>query len=59
MMHTTAVTWIKAMNAARYLGQTNWQLPSIPSTDATCSLQNFGFACTGNPLGPSSTCNCG
>jgi hypothetical protein len=51
MTHTTAENWIKGMNAARYLGQTNWQLPPIPTTDTTCSLQNFGFDCTGNPLG--------
>lgn len=51
MSHTTAENWIKGMNAAAYLGQTNWQLPPIPDTDPSCSLQNFGFHCTGNPLG--------
>lgn len=51
MSHTTAMNWINGMNAAHYRGQTNWQLPPIPATDATCSLQNFGFHCTGNPMG--------
>jgi hypothetical protein len=51
MSHTTAENWIKGMNAAAYLGQTNWQLPPVPSTDASCTLQNFGFACTGNAMG--------
>lgn len=51
MSHTTAENWIKGMNAAVYLGQTNWQLPPVPLTDASCTLQNFGFACTGNAMG--------
>jgi hypothetical protein len=51
MSHTTAENWIKGMNAAAYLGQTNWQLPPVPSADASCTLQNFGFACTGNAMG--------
>ncbi len=51
MSRTTAGTWIQGMNAAAYLGQTDWQLPPMPAVDATCSLSNFGFNCTGNPLG--------
>ncbi len=51
MSHTTAEAWVAAMNAAAYLGQKNWQLPPIPNTDATCSDQNYGFQCTGSPLG--------
>lgn len=51
MTHTTAENWIRGMNLAVYLGQSNWQLPPIPLTDATCSLQNFGFGCTGGPMG--------
>jgi hypothetical protein len=51
MTHTTAENWIRGMNAVAYLGQTNWQLPPVPATDATCNLQNFGFGCTGNPMG--------
>ncbi|HXH40571.1 MAG TPA: hypothetical protein VNN08_18210 [Thermoanaerobaculia bacterium] len=51
MSHTTAENWINGMNAAHYLGQSNWQLPPTALTDATCSLQNFGFDCTGSPMG--------
>ncbi|HEX7139714.1 MAG TPA: hypothetical protein VF219_17815, partial [Vicinamibacterales bacterium] len=46
MSHTTAEAWINGMNAAVYLGQTNWQLPPIPSSDASC-----GFGCTDHPMG--------
>jgi hypothetical protein len=51
MSHTTAENWINGMNAAHYLGQSNWQLPPTASIDAACSLQNFGFDCTGSPMG--------
>lgn len=52
MSHTTAENWISAMNTAAYLGQRNWQLPPIPSTDATCMPQSSGgFDCTGNTMG--------
>ena len=46
MKHSTAVNWINGMIAARYLGQSNWQLPPVPDTDATCTQQNFGFDCS-------------
>lgn len=45
MSHTTAQNWINAMNAAAYLGHSNWQLPPIPSSDSC------GFNCTDNPMG--------
>ncbi len=48
MSHATALAWINGMNAAVYLGQTNWQLPAIPDTDSTCK---GGYQCTGDPLG--------
>jgi len=51
MTHTTAENWIRGMNAARYLGQGNWQLPPIPAADTGCSLQNFGFECAGSSMG--------
>jgi hypothetical protein len=51
MSHTTAENWVQGMNAAGYLGQTNWQLPPTASTDASCSLQGFGFNCTGSAMG--------
>jgi hypothetical protein len=51
MTHTTAENWINGMNTAAYLGQMHWRLPPIPDSDASCSQPNFGFDCTGSPLG--------
>ena len=51
MSHATALAWIAGLNAAHYLGQSNWQLPPVPATDSTCKPPNSGFDCTGNPLG--------
>ena len=51
MSHTTAESWIRAMNAAGYLGQATWQLPPINPVDASCTLQSSGFGCTGSPMG--------
>jgi hypothetical protein len=46
MSHTTAVNWIKGMNAAAWLGQTNWELAPIPDSDSTCSHPaSGGFGC--------------
>jgi hypothetical protein len=43
MQQPTAVQWIAAMNKARWLGQTRWELPASGS----CA----GFDCTSGPLG--------
>jgi len=61
MSWTTANKWIAAMNNANngtgYLGQTNWELPPIPSqVDGNCTNEptgpnSFGYNCTGNPMG--------
>ena len=58
MDYQTALNWVSAMNSYNsphgYLGQHNWQLPSNPLDDATCSSLNngnFGVSCTGNGLG--------
>ena len=55
MEHTTALAWIKAMNAANrsagYLGQKTWQLPPAPDVDAMCSAKWGGYNCVGDPLG--------
>lgn len=55
MRHDTAVAWVKAMNAADhgkgYLGRKDWVLPPSVQPDETCSQNNFGFGCTGSPLG--------
>lgn len=46
MAHKTAVKWIAGMNAAAWLGQTNWELPPIPDNDTTCSHAiSGGFDC--------------
>lgn len=47
----SAVAWIAAMNAASYLGHSDWQLPTTPMTDASCGKtgpqnNSFGFGCT-------------
>jgi hypothetical protein len=46
LTYASASQFIVSMNAAGYLSQTNWQLPTI---DASCP----GFTCTGtlNPMG--------
>src|SRR5258708_6676881 len=43
------------MNAANYLGQNNWQLPTTPLVDKTCAKTgpnggSFGFGCTAGAL---------
>jgi hypothetical protein len=56
MRYDAAVAWVAAMNAAAYLGHTNWQLPTTPPKDPSCAkiganTDTFGFGCTGSPLG--------
>ena len=56
MQYQGAAAWIAAMNAANYLGHTNWQLPTSPTTDSGCGKvgpqgNSFGFGCTLNALG--------
>jgi len=57
MSYQAAAAWVKAMNAANYLGHNNWQLPTTPSTDKGCTKLNvagggnFGFGCSLNALG--------
>jgi hypothetical protein len=48
MTHTTALNWIDGMNAAAYLGQTNWTLPPDPSG---CGGFGGGSGCTDAPMG--------
>jgi Protein of unknown function (DUF1566) len=55
MSWTTAQKWIVAMNAAHYLGNSQWSLPATKLPDPTCS-QNpksaaFGLGCTGSEMG--------
>jgi hypothetical protein len=56
MNYTTAQEWVRRMNAASYLGNSHWRLPSTPFTDSECgskgpSHENFGFGCKAGALG--------
>ena len=55
MNYQAAAAWVAAMNAANYLGHSNWQLPTTPTTDNTCPKtgpngSSFGFGCTAGAL---------
>jgi hypothetical protein len=54
----TALNWVNALNnynnGRGWLGHKNWQLPSNPAVDLTCSAvktNNFGAQCTGSGMG--------
>jgi uncharacterized protein (TIGR03437 family) len=56
MQYQGATAWVAAMNAANYLGHSNWQLPTTPITDSGCGKvgpqnNSFAFGCTLNALG--------
>ncbi len=58
MNFETAVNWVNALNSydngAGWLGHHNWQLPSMPRVDTTCSSKNtdnFGVQCKGSAMG--------
>ncbi len=56
MNYAAALAWVAAMNAANYLGHTNWQLPTTPITDKGCKEvgpqnNSFGFNCSLGALG--------
>jgi hypothetical protein len=56
MNYASATAWVAAMNAANYLGHSNWQLPTTPYTDKSCEAtappgNSFGFGCYANALG--------
>ncbi len=58
MDYATALVFVKALNDYNYgkgfLGHNNWQLPTNPAVDKTCSSfnnDNFGVQCTGSALG--------
>ena len=56
MSFQAASAWVGAMNAAAYLGHTNWQLPTFPDVDPTCPFvgpqgESFGFGCTNSSIG--------
>ncbi|HUJ27954.1 MAG TPA: hypothetical protein VLW85_18160 [Myxococcales bacterium] len=50
----TARDWVDALNQDNYLGRSDWQLPTTPRLDETCTSQNggdFGATCTHSALG--------
>ena len=56
MNYQSALAWVAAMNAATYLGHTNWQLPTNPTLDGGCGRtgpngNNFGFNCAASAMG--------
>jgi len=56
MNYASAAAWVAAMNAANYLGHSNWQLPTSPSVDRGCSKtgsngNSFGYGCSAGALG--------
>lgn len=55
MVWNTAQGWISAMNAANYLGYSDWRLPSTLQPDSSCSSQSggmsYGYNCTGSDIG--------
>ena len=55
MNYGAATAWVAAMNAANYMGHTNWQLPTTPLIDNSCGKtgpngQSFGFGCSAGAL---------
>ncbi len=55
LRYTSAAAWVAAMNAANYLGHSNWQLPTTPQVDRNCGRTgpaggSFGFGCTAGAL---------
>lgn len=60
MTWATTRSWIAAMNAANYLGYSDWRLPTTLEPDATCGtqwdggaygMQSGGNNCTGSEMG--------
>ncbi len=56
MTFQAAKAWVAAMNAANYLGHSNWQLPTSPILDPTCSFvgpqnNSFGWGCMASAFG--------
>jgi uncharacterized protein (TIGR03437 family) len=56
MTYQAAAAWVAAMNAANYLGHSNWQLPTTPPLDNGCGFIGpqevaFGWNCSAGALG--------
>ncbi|HLW76356.1 MAG TPA: hypothetical protein VKS01_05210 [Bryobacteraceae bacterium] len=56
MNYPSAAAWVAAMNAASYLGNSDWQVPTTPITDRGCTKVgpnggSFGYGCTASAFG--------
>lgn len=56
MTYQAAAAWVSALNAANYLGHSNWQIPTAPLVDNGCAFigpqnNSFGWNCTANAMG--------
>jgi hypothetical protein len=56
MTYAAAAAWVSAMNAARYLGHSDWRLPTTPPIDHGCTKtgpngSSFGYGCTASAMG--------
>ena len=56
MNYAAAAAWVAAMNAANYLGHSNWQIPTTAPVDKDCTKvgpngDSFGYGCAANALG--------
>ena len=58
MNYQTALNWVNALNGYNHgegwLNHNNWQLPTNPAVDKTCTSvnnDNFGVLCTGDAMG--------
>lgn len=58
MDYQTALNWVSALNnynsGEGWLNHHNWQLPTVPAVDKTCTSVNnddFGVLCTGDAMG--------
>src|SRR5579871_1305881 len=56
MNYQAAAAWVTAMNAANYLGHSNWQLPTTPAVDRGCTKtgpngDSFGYGCLASAFG--------
>ena len=60
MSYQSATACVKGLNAANYLGHSNWQIPDAPIFDPGCSFtgpqnNSFGWNCSASALGFCST----
>ena len=56
MRYQSAAAWVAAMNTANYLGHSNWQIPTSPIVDPSCSfvgpqMNSFGWGCSASAFG--------